>query len=509
METEGKKILVDYLTDVADTFRNITGETGLIDARGFSTEIEKVAGGSGSKNSYQRGSIEEMNAITDASDGDKCLILKETESNIVEDGKVRRLSFPQQVIMITPITQFYTAQLEAPAETYGDVCLSNSDFDFMLMDNSSNEVSVRYSSADGVTYTRDIFYINGNFTKVDDNTVDFGFNISISNTNEYIGAFLLGIVTTYGGIYTKHGNTWDVQGLGYKIIPDNVESSVKYYNDGEQEGKLGKIETIQDVTRLNNFMSKYGIGFVYPEVMRMPFYRYDGEKIPIFEINPDTSSVVDMSWMLYDCPNLKSIPLLDTSNVTNMQHVFEDCPKLLSIPALNTSKSTNFNGTFINCASLETIPLLDTSKATNTANMFDGCTSLKTIPALETGNNLYTYAMFRGCTSLTSVPALNTAKVENTAYMLSGCSSLVDLGGFLNLGEGYKTTEKANTIIYTLNLSDSPLLTHDSLMNVINNLYNIKSKGVKTQTLQLGDTNKAKLTTEEIAIATNKGWNVI
>lgn len=27
METEGKKILVNYLTDIADTFRSITGET--------------------------------------------------------------------------------------------------------------------------------------------------------------------------------------------------------------------------------------------------------------------------------------------------------------------------------------------------------------------------------------------------------------------------------------------------------------------------------------------------
>lgn len=35
METEGKKILVDYLTDVADTFRGITGETDLIDARTY------------------------------------------------------------------------------------------------------------------------------------------------------------------------------------------------------------------------------------------------------------------------------------------------------------------------------------------------------------------------------------------------------------------------------------------------------------------------------------------
>lgn len=58
-------------------------------------------------------------------------------------------------------------------------------------------------------------------------------------------------------------------------------------------------------------------------------------------------------------------------------------------------------------------------------------------------------------------------------------------------------------------LTDIAELTHDSLMNVINNLYDIKSKGVKNQRLQLGNTNKAKLTAEEIAIATNKGWNVI
>ena len=32
METEGKRILVNYLTDIADTFRSITGETDTISA---------------------------------------------------------------------------------------------------------------------------------------------------------------------------------------------------------------------------------------------------------------------------------------------------------------------------------------------------------------------------------------------------------------------------------------------------------------------------------------------
>ena len=45
-------------------------------------------------------------------------------------------------------------------------------------------------------------------------------------------------------------------------------------------------------------------------------------------------------------------------------------------------------------------------------------------------------------------------------------------------------------------------------MNVINNLYDIATKGCKSQSLQLGSDNLAKLTEEEIAIAINKGWTV-
>ena len=45
-------------------------------------------------------------------------------------------------------------------------------------------------------------------------------------------------------------------------------------------------------------------------------------------------------------------------------------------------------------------------------------------------------------------------------------------------------------------------------MNIINNLYDIKTKGCNPQGLVLGSINLAKLTSEEIAIATNKGFNV-
>lgn len=63
METEGKKILVNYLTDIADTFRSITGETDTISAENFAKEVQTVAASS-SKNSYQRNSVEEIAIAT-------------------------------------------------------------------------------------------------------------------------------------------------------------------------------------------------------------------------------------------------------------------------------------------------------------------------------------------------------------------------------------------------------------------------------------------------------------
>ena len=135
METEGKKILVDYLTDVADTFRNITGETGLIDARGFSTEIEKVAGDSGSKNSYRRNSVEEMNAITDAKDGDTCLCYHINSFNITKDATVRTITFPGEVVFENAITEYYNAEIRAAdsnVELWGMIDLSPNNFMFQV-----------------------------------------------------------------------------------------------------------------------------------------------------------------------------------------------------------------------------------------------------------------------------------------------------------------------------------------------------------------------------------------
>ena len=205
---------------------------------------------------------------------------------------------------------------------------------------------------------------------------------------------------------------------------------------------------------------------------------------------------------------IKTIPLIDTSNVTSMYSMFYNCENLISIPQLNTSNVTSMSNMFYSCYSLTTIPLIDTNNVTNMSHMFQDCSYLTTIPQLDTSNVTSMDYMFYRCNNLISIPQLDLPKVTNVRLMFLYCMALTTLGGFQNLGMAYDTSKSANYSYYTLDLSTSSKLTHDSLMNVINNLYDIKTKGCNPQRLILGSVNLAKLTAEEIAIATNKGFNV-
>ena len=158
---------------------------------------------------------------------------------------------------------------------------------------------------------------------------------------------------------------------------------------------------------------------------------------------------------------------------------------------------------------LETAPeLIGTEKLTSAVQMFYSSNYLKYVQGFDTSNVTSMYSMFAYCPNLVTVPKLNASKVVIVSNMFVNCNNLTNLGGLENLGQAYDTTKSANYSSYTLDLSASNKLTHDSLMNVINNLYDIKTKGCNPQSLVLGSTNLEKLTSEEIAIAQNKGWNV-
>ena len=184
------------------------------------------------------------------------------------------------------------------------------------------------------------------------------------------------------------------------------------------------------------------------------------------------------------------------SDITNVSYMFTSCNKLknLNLSSFNTSQVTNMSYMFNFCNNLINLDLssLDTSKVTTMDYMFYYCNSLTNLNL----NNL------------------DMSKINSITVIFYSCSQLTNLQFGSNLGKGY--TKKSNNYgNYRLDLSFCTKLTHESLMSVINNLYDLNltydvANGgtLYTQSLVLGATNLAKLTSEEIAIATSKGWNV-
>ena len=220
----------------------------------------------------------------------------------------------------------------------------------------------------------------------------------------------------------------------------------------------------------------------------------------IFDGHIDTSNVTDVSYLFQGCTILTMISAMNFSSVTNMRSIFNSCELLTSIPQLDTSNVTDFYSCFYGCSSLVSIPQLDTSNVTDFYSCFYGCSSLVSIPQLNTSKATNVSSMFSGCSSLRSIPLLDFGKVTSISSLFgySNITTLTDLGGFKNL-----------KINFTNGLNRLPNLTVQSLMNVINNLYDFRANGeTTTRTLKLGTTNLNKLTEEQKAVATNKGWSL-
>lgn len=226
----------------------------------------------------------------------------------------------------------------------------------------------------------------------------------------------------------------------------------------------------------------------------------------------NTSVLNSMNSMFQWCNSLKIVPLFDTSNVVDMQNAFTACTSLTNLPLFNTSKVTSMNAMLSSCSKLVEIPSFDTSNVTNMNSFCLNCSQIVTIPELNTIKVETFQQAFQNCTKLETVPLLNCQSCTNIYSIFSSANNITTLGGFQNLGQSYKTTQSANYSYYKLDLSKQTKLTEQSLINVLNNLYDIATKGCNTQQVVIGTTNKQKLTSEEgqqaLTNAQTKGWTV-
>ena len=160
----------------------------------------------------------------------------------------------------------------------------------------------------------------------------------------------------------------------------------------------------------------------------------------------------------------------------------------------DTANGKNFSNMFYAFSSLTTIPQLDTSNGKNFGAMFNGCSALTSILQLSTSNGTNFNGMFSACTALTTISLLNMSSMSGTSCinMFYNCTALenVTFEGTIPV--------RGNMSVF----SSCPNLTVESLMSFINALTNMSDTA--TYTITIGSTNLAKLTEEQIQIATDK-----
>lgn len=192
----------------------------------------------------------------------------------------------------------------------------------------------------------------------------------------------------------------------------------------------------------------------------------------------------------------KIAPVLDNVHITsinqvsaygssvNIQHCVERFGRLPFVKAFNSW----------GCRYVEHESIIDCTSLTGLASTWGGCSSLQSLDLSGWDVTAVTSlnSAWRDCGSLQALDlsGWNMASVTILTSAWNACNSLQLL------------SQAVIPISYALN--ESPLLDDTSLADVIDKLPVVET----AQTLTLGNALKSRLTQEQIASATEKGWNI-
>ena len=168
---------------------------------------------------------------------------------------------------------------------------------------------------------------------------------------------------------------------------------------------------------------------------------------------------------------------------------------------------TNCIGMFAGNYRITNIDTFDTSNVTNTDHMFHGCINLKSIGLLDLSSVKYSKnpGMDPGIIFDSSIITDDAPTYDDSSYIIP--FELEYLGGFKNYGKSFS----ADTIAI-IDLSSCPKLTYESVMNVINTIYNFgepfTGTGIPRGGIILHSDVYSRLSAADIAIANKKGWDI-
>ena len=297
---------------------------------------------------------------------------------------------------------------------------------------------------------------------------------------------ILSIQTGGGGNTLKNllDATKNADYLFYEYQGTSIDGLIQY-NDTENVESISRTfyrSKVAKVPDLNtNKVKDFSYAFAYSSISKFPNWNF--------------SNAENISYLLSQCKSLNTDIVINNLSKLRVDYCLngicqQNAVKSITLNDLNPDIAYSLDQAFFDCGWLTSISLNTTTgvpmKVKSMSETFNYCSQLKTLPLMD----LTQCTMFSiiGCNALESIPA----------YDLSNITS-INISNLYNLAEFHATGMKVS-----FNISSSTKFTREALVEILNNLATITT----TQTLTMGATNLAKLTDEDKAIATNKGWTL-
>lgn len=229
--------LTQFLTDVASAIKEKNGKTDKIPAANFDTEIKAI--NTGGVKLFK--TIEEMRADTTSETNAQAIVYGDAETILQSGVSYSKLSFPNEVVFDTVQTSSFTIRLGG--------FLNSIKFSPTAC---SIGISVKYTSEDGITYTR---------TDTKGNPVSMRINMRDTDMDSYgdiLSKFIFPVVKSFLGLYTWSGSSWKYSSTQLSDLTeaDLLPYKVVYGKNGIVVGSNAIFDNIPVKNKLGMF---YGL----------------------------------------------------------------------------------------------------------------------------------------------------------------------------------------------------------------------------------------------------------
>lgn len=408
---------------------------------------------SGFSNIKKFDTIDEMNADTEAKEGELAIVYGRRMAPFTEDTVASVFTLPK-IVQVGDSVDYGSMHFTCGLGS-GELYLDTTHCSFTVYEETYDyetgernhvvKISVRWDSPDRKIYTM-VKFSDESTTLLDgeivsDQIVDLVSPITdISLGNIYAtldGKDLFLLVDDgmhFDGLYQYGGTGYEVAANQFTANSSSVAIGESFLGaDGVQDGALG----IDAVSLLLNDAA----ATTYIALQK----KYDEIQIIGTDANPtagisneltaipnksdgtcvlNTSGVTNMDGAFEDWKLLEKGPLIDTSNVTSMKNMFDSTFALTEVPLYDTSKVKNMYSMFGH-SGIKEVPLFDTSNVTNMSYMLSN-TNIVVAPAFNMSNVTNISRMFSSCYSLQTVPQYDWSSVTNVSYVFQFASNLSD-----------------------------------------------------------------------------------